>query len=207
MFDSADNKGITNPDFCKYGIRAFPHEAGYDSYLAARVLVRMSAFLATQHHTGSPAPATPTIGDQEASNPVAKKSTPEHDPFRWLLSAETDPRPSFPVSYARAKDPDNLIDLGPDDPMPPQQASRATQGDTPTQREEAETLIDFDDIPDSPVKCEEGADTLVQHEGKARSQIANSIPEWGSTFWQQYGNMLRVYGTEEGELKLGPFEA
>jgi hypothetical protein len=168
----------------------------------------MSAFLATQYQTGNPAPATPTIENHEPPEPVAKKITPEHDPFRWLLSAGNDPRPSFPVSYSRAEDPGNLIDLGPDDPMPPQQASRAGQGDTPTQHEEGgETLIDLDDIPDFPVKREERADTLVQHERTAGSQIANSIPEWGSTFWQQYGNMLRVYGTEEGELKLGPFEA
>lgn len=182
------------------------HEAGFDSYLTAKVVICLSAKLeaAGQYvdqkiDNGSEEEANKTTPGNVGSSslttfvfpsepqPTGKKKNPESSDsaFEAVPPSTTTTMPPDPSSSKRKRPPASLA-----------------AGRTPFSH-----ATKFDVLGDLQSDDDLASPSLPQTRGKARaSEVAlpraPMMPPFDSDFWNVYGNKLRVNGTAEGICRL-----
>jgi poly(A)-specific ribonuclease len=195
----------THEEHKKYVGEEMYHEAGYDSYLTARVAILLSAKLEAK---GTYVP------ESGVNTPVT--GTPN-------AKAHSTPKRGMNVN-------DNSAHLPPLDPPPPTSRfgtrnlfEALLDHNTPTQDIDI-TGSSFSLNPNArpfPIAAKgDGAASTPTHsrntskdETKGRRKhgeelkIDDMMPPFSSDFWRVYANKLRVFGTVEGLLDLDPVKA
>jgi len=187
----------THPHHTKYTLHKSAHEAGYDSFLTARVLIRLSAKLDSNGHYQANAPnrmakeayftasggGGVSVAHQRANHPSKSKATGPLEDERVSTSSDDGSdlsRPNPQTSYGRrqhkeAKKPTKFSHAGRYD------ALEGLDGESPES------------------SVSEGSPT------KATDTQADEIlamPTFDDDFWSWYRNKLRVNGTVEGVCSM-----
>lgn len=186
---------VTHPAHPKYHDQARFHEAGYDSLLTATILLRLAAKV--------------DAGRQQQQDSDSDKS------FKTALSQQTSPHrgQSSPQELVAVK---QKPSTGKRTKTKGQKANSnpapSTRFHTPNMFERL-SLEDQDasssdeerpDIGETAWQDEidwPGSNGWVPIEMRERKPM-EIIPAWNSDFWQEFGNTLRVYGTQEAVLKV-----
>ncbi|MCJ1473203.1 hypothetical protein MMC13_001854 [Lambiella insularis] len=195
--------GITlHKDHAKYNEVAIAHEAGYDAFVTAQVLIRLSAKLEAagryidsegeEHRSAGEVSVLPTRTDGVAT------ADNEQEP----LTAVRDSEKKKIKGKGKEKEKTLFSHAGRYDVL--QGASGNNEEDEEEHFEDvhaenttANILVGAPVtnewiVRDSPPKVLRGA-------GSTPSRL---MPPWGSDFWNVYGNKLRVNGTREGVCRL-----
>jgi poly(A)-specific ribonuclease len=223
---------VTHPDHSKYQEKEAFHEAGYDSLLTATIMIRLAAKLGVQCEKDNPGsiatskpPADLSNGDvqdfvrdgrEKVHKPVP---LPPVDSLNGNGDAHVTGRQKRKQKKkAKSKETtehrfqtknmfDNLreLDLNPE---------QATEPSTP----DSEPAMDFDDAEaastwEEPPAADAGSwenDIFVQDKSgwvpieQSERHAMEIIPKLDSdsVFWKEFGNTLRVFGTQEAVLKI-----
>ena len=179
----------TNPEHDKYANDARAHEAGFDSFLTAKVLIRLSAKLeAAGHYVDEN--GFPTSEDDEYT--TASEDADAASP------GDEDDSGNQDISLAvAALDKATLSTAGPGNIK-----TKAGPGVAP--RTAVSHPNAFDLLADAP--AEEGplpvslrtAKVSGKKKAKKAKEKFTMMPPFSSHFWTVYGNKLRVNGTVEG---------
>ncbi|KAL8704638.1 MAG: hypothetical protein Q9201_002224 [Fulgogasparrea decipioides] len=178
-----------HPDHSKYKLAKPSHEAGFDSYLTARILVRLSTMLESsgiyvddEDDYYTPPENQSSSGDSDGVSLDAYRVSAQ------LRSNDTDPRKSRRQSGSASgskRSPlshDTVFDLLgdiPSDEDPIKLARRAKNK-----------------------KPSASFEPAVQSNTKG-PDVGGRMPAWDSDFWNVYGNKLRVNGTIEQVCHVG----
>ncbi|MCJ1389378.1 hypothetical protein MMC18_002235 [Xylographa bjoerkii] len=218
-------------DHSKYSDLSIAHEAGYDSFMTARVVIRLSAKLeAAGHYVGSDDEGwhTPaegggvlidiTNGSSPQRSEARRQPTPSNHFIHYDPSAQATPlRTEAPTMATTIRTP------------PITKPKRARNPPVKT-RTPFSHIGMFDALDDAPADDEDSVDLEdreVLSSSEAIPPIANFMdgwntppppapkvvdaseqpasrlmPPWDSDFWNVYGNKLRVNGTVEGVCDL-----
>ncbi|KAH4202979.1 hypothetical protein HBI49_140010 [Parastagonospora nodorum] len=214
---------VTHTDHSKYQEKEAFHEAGYDSLLTATIMIRLAAKLGAEHEKKHPSNIAPltngaknTNGDLEdfirdgrekAQKPVALPPLADISAVTGRQKRKQKKKvKSKEATDRRAKTKnmfDNLRDLSLD--------PEADEAASP----ESEPAIDFEDA--EAWKGEPAAEAgswenelFVQDKSgwvpieQSERHVMEMIPklDGDSAFWKEFGNTLRVFGTQEAVLKI-----
>lgn len=190
-----------HPEHSNYAIAKPAHEAGFDSYLTAKVLVRLSTVLEKSGlHL---AESSQTFNDGETYFTPPEGRSPERSPLKEdrggvALTASAIParlsssEESFTSSQAQST-------YTPSSDRSP--FSHATVfdllGDIPPD-EDLATLSLQPQKTDRPVSAKQ-----AKRNRRVEAEKGKRMPGWESSFWETYGNKLRVNGTLEGVCDVG----
>lgn len=181
IYHRTNDRVETHFDHPKYGTLFAPHEAGYDSFLTAKVLIRLSTQLEAAG-TYMNEQASPNSSDDEDYETAPEDAAP---PPAQLSSRGNKPKrktkkPMERSAFSHATRFDVLGDLSSDEETMVEQPSVAPRGGfgraTPMVRE-----------PPQP---------------EPQPKRDDMMPPFHSDFWRVYGNKLRVFGTVEGVCDL-----
>ncbi|KAI4253718.1 MAG: hypothetical protein LQ352_003516 [Teloschistes flavicans] len=177
-----------HPEHPKYSAAKPSHEAGYDSYLTARVLIRLASKLESSgmyindndesYHTPpenqSPGDANGgVLLDNDGFSPLSHSNGTSSTKSRTQSSSTSASKPS-PFSHP------TVFDL---------------LGDIPS---------DEDPTALSPKEHDRSSSNMQVDPSKGNSyEIGGRMPAWDSGFWSVYGNKLRVVGTIEQMCPVG----
>lgn len=186
-----------HPEHVKYSTAKPAHEAGYDSYLTAKVLIRLTAKL------DPAAPATPAGenslpiklnsdvgGDRATDDHANSDSSSEGVPLPTKAPNQPNGISNFPAPKSKRKSKGQ---------PPPTPFSHATKfGILADESSSDENLIDlgFEGL---------GFQKSPKSKGAKRGtskQPTRMMPPFQSDFWTVYANKLRVNGTVEGVCHL-----
>lgn len=172
----------THPDHGKYSTLFAPHEAGYDSFLTAKVLIRLSAQLE----------ATGTYLDDQAPPDSSDDDTYETAPEDTWIEPVKKPKSQGKKPKRKTKK-----------PMERSAFSHATMfdllGDLAS---DEETMVEPPSV--APMGGSGSAKPVVEKpsQPELESKRDDMMPPFHSDFWKVYGNKLRVFGTVEGFCDL-----
>ena len=181
------------------------HEAGFDSFITAKVFLRLVAKLNLQTtSTGEVVPNSdiPQSQRTDTSRRSCEKSDYKQD--RKEVSDAGNSKLLFPDSdrgdatnkYASK----NMFDCLSDSDMEaasnmvenPASTSNTVRPETVKSLRDGVETLTVDDV-----EAEEPSPPTIQHSSYL-------MPKWDMDFWQQYKNKLRVFGTTEEVCELGP---
>ncbi|KZM21260.1 Poly(A)-specific ribonuclease [Ascochyta rabiei] len=191
---------VTHEEHGKYNDMEAFHEAGYDSLLTATIMLRLAAKLGSERKTDEPRPPL----QREASEGGIRLPTPADDfiidgrekiqhPVRVPPTSATNGKKKRSKSKKAAATTkfetknlfDNLKALSMDD-----QTSSSDEEAEPTANGHwADEVFVQDKTGWVPVK-------------KMTRQKLELIPPFDDAFWATFGNKLRVFGTEEREMRI-----
>ena len=220
----------THFDHPKYNTLFAPHEAGYDAFLTAKVLIRLSAELeAAGTYVKEQAP--PNSSDDEeyetapeesgVSTDVAQKLR-ESTPAKKTRNAEA-LTPSEADVVHQGVSLDKAMTKPAQTPSPrakklKRKTKKATPVESPMERSAFSHATRFDLLGDLPSDEEqiieppyvalrggsEGAKPVAEAPflPEFETRRKNMMPPFQSDFWRVYGNKLRVFGTVENVCDL-----
>jgi poly(A)-specific ribonuclease len=215
---------VTHPDHGKYQDTEAFHEAGYDSLLTATIMIRLAAKLGLQRQKDS-TPAKPEVaqmanGDADDFIRDGREKVEKPVPLPPVDSPEDEAKvtgrqkrrknrkkgtPSKEVEehlFQTKNIFDNLRDLkiNPEDAdeSPTEDAIDFEQVETPATGEEKQAgkAGSWEDEPH--VQDKTGWVPIEQSSRHAMELI----PKFDSEFWSEFGNTLRVFGTQEAVHKI-----
>ncbi|KAF4553395.1 CAF1 family ribonuclease-like protein [Elsinoe fawcettii] len=206
----------THKDFTKYDDYVAHHEAGYDSLLTAKIAIRLSAKLEADRR---PMEATEDAHGAEAGSSedegggVAVDGAQES---KSALGAVMDTVKSKIVVPIK----DTITSSRPQKkPAETKQSSRfahatafdGLQEDNSKDDDLKDDVVQFDDLPgqdnapDTWAQAPSDPDLTEQNwYAEPRYIPRRLMPRWTADFWQEYGNRLRVFGTQESICVLSP---
>lgn len=181
----------------KYEFETFAHEAGFDSYLTAQVLIRLSTKLDSSGFFLEETKDALLEDDEDYFTPPEERSL-EEGSGGSLLDIDL-----LPAQLLKADDHPTHSRVRPSNVSAPARSafSHATSfdllGDIPLE----EDLITLSLQPE---KTERLMSRKQQKRmKKAANEIGRRMPAWESPFWTIYGNKLCVNGTVEGVCDVG----
>lgn len=195
-------------DHCKYHDMAVAHEAGYDAFITAKILIRLSAKLEAHGlYIDSDDEGWHTPGEDGSvlssrSNGVsvtARVPIPVEDPFITKRKKNTEVvRENTLFSHAGRFD---LLHESTGDTEEEDEAD--DEAESHFEDVHAENLRDNGRV-GAPAIDEWSTMTSAPRKVAANTEKAPSrlMPPWDSDFWNVYGNKLRVNGTVEGVCHL-----
>ena len=202
----------THPDHGKYIDTTPAHEAGFDSFLTAKVLIRLSAKLEAAGHyvdeNGIPSSdedeeyaTAPEDGGVSLDNATASS---EPDP---TLSSDASDSSTQGVSLAIAALDAATISQTQTKPKKPKAVKlNRNKPASQTSFSHRNTFDLLDDIPTDKDLLPAGLqpkNTLGGKKGKKnKNKKFTTMPSFESHFWMVYGNKLRVNGTAEGVCNM-----
>ncbi|KAF1830880.1 CAF1-domain-containing protein [Decorospora gaudefroyi] len=222
---------ITHADYSKYQDTEAFHEAGYDSLLTATIMIRLAAKLGTERKVDIPAPLScASSSSGQASFKSAKSTAAEEvqDFFNDGREKVKQPVPLPPVEQPRiekgnkkrrakrapkkSKQTDqrrfettNIFD------SLRQLSLNAESGSPSSPEEEPPAQATWDgDMADASGSWEN--DVYVSDRTgwvdieQVQREPMELIPAFRSPFWKEFGNTLRVFGTEEAVLKIANWD-
>ncbi|KAI9675334.1 MAG: Mitochondrial beta-keto-acyl synthase [Caeruleum heppii] len=218
----------THSHHLKYAQQGAAHEAGYDSFLTAEVLVRLSAKLevAGEHRPGGPVAVGPEDNEPALQNggvplnlmdtdvPTGKENTrlavhrsnPSNSSLGGGVPLFEDNKTNGTLIDAahtgrrrrKRKNRKRPIKSG----AVHSAFSHAGMFDTLLELEgedEGHEEEEVEEEEELDTSAVEGAsDAIVDEVSPAREADMTMMPRFGSDFWTVYGNRLRVFGTQEG---------
>ncbi|KAL8941848.1 MAG: hypothetical protein Q9211_001656 [Gyalolechia sp. 1 TL-2023] len=192
-----------HPQHSKYEFEKFAHEAGFDSYLTAQVLIRLSATLDSSGlHLDENKDGLLDNDEESYFTPPEERSPEERSPAEGgdgvLLDFE-----ALPVHLSISTDKSSHSRIEPSYiPASTRSAfSHATAfdllGDIPLDEDPVTLTLQPEKTAVQRSKKQE------KRKKKADKEIDRRMPAWESPFWAAYGNKLRVNGTVEGVCDVG----
>ncbi|KAL8653242.1 MAG: hypothetical protein Q9226_003925 [Calogaya cf. arnoldii] len=174
-----------HPGHIKYAAADSTHEAGFDSFLTARLLLRSSVSIEASGRYAEELPSpvedafyTPPEG--EGDDLIDFKDATEQLEQIDKISSESSSRPSSSVATSRT----NFSHITKFDLL----------GDL------ADEIDPFTLRPKTPGVVNE---PKPEPEPKIDNETGRRLPAWENDFWKVYGNKLQVNGTLEGVCDLG----
>ncbi|KAL8990477.1 MAG: hypothetical protein Q9177_000871 [Variospora cf. flavescens] len=190
-----------HPEHSNYAIAKPAHEAGFDSYLTAKVLVRLSTILEKSGlHL---AESSQTFNDGETYFTPPEGRSPERSPLKEdrggvALTGSAIPArlSSSEESFTNSQAQSTYTPSSDRSPF-----SHATVfdllGDIPPD-EDLATLSLQPQKTDRPVSAKQ-----AKRNRRVEAEKGKRMPGWENSFWETYGNKLRVNGTLEGVCDVG----
>ncbi|KAL8906037.1 MAG: hypothetical protein Q9207_002267 [Kuettlingeria erythrocarpa] len=190
-----------HPEHPKYALAKPAHEAGFDSYLTAKVLIRLSGTLeksgwyldekgksiADNEDYYTPdeghSPERRSSGESSGGVSIYASSVPKN----VAASGETSKSSSAQSKYTPTTDRSTFANPTVFDLL----------GDIPADDDLA-TLTLQPQQSDQPVSKKQ-----AKRDKRAQAEMGKRMPAWESSFWDVYGNKLRVNGTAEGVCDVG----
>lgn len=191
-----------HPEHPNYAAAKPAHEAGFDSYLTAKVLLRLSTslektglYLEEKHKS---------FDDDEKYFTPAEGRSPERRSLEEEGSGgvplDVNTTPALPT----VSDESSKASSDQSKHTPPSERSTFANptvydllGDLPPD-EDLATLTLQPQKTDHPVSKK-----LAKWNKKTKAEKGKRMPAWESSFWEVYGNKLRVNGTVEGVCDVG----
>jgi poly(A)-specific ribonuclease len=188
----------------KYNTSRPSHEAGYDSLVTARVLIRQAARLysldswtsSDEEQFFTPPDNLSVLAPRPAyylkADPILNHSGPPLG-TQTLPLRQTSNAPQPKSKFATVNSYDLLGNSGTPSSSSDESRSRTAPVPVPlrSQQHVEQNILDF-------MPADQGvASTVEMVDG-----ICAYIPDWNNEFWNIFGNKLRVNGTEEGVLEL-----
>ncbi|KAI4205563.1 MAG: hypothetical protein LQ350_000342 [Teloschistes chrysophthalmus] len=180
-----------HPEHPKYAAAKPSHEAGYDSYLTARVLIRLASKLESSgmyisddeesYHTPPEAQSSEDMNGgvllvTDGSSPVLHSKGTSSTMSRQSSATSTSTSASKPTPFSHPTKFDLLGDISSDE----------------------------DSVALSPKEQDRSSLVKQADPSKGNSyEIGGRMPAWDSGFWNVYGNKLRVVGTLEQMCPVG----
>ncbi|KAL8636251.1 MAG: hypothetical protein Q9228_006332 [Teloschistes exilis] len=176
-----------HPEHPKYAAAKPSHEAGYDSYLTARILIRLASKLESSGMY---------ISDDEDSYHTPPEAQSSEDTNGGVLLHSDG---SSPVLHST--DTTSTMSLQSSSTS----ASKPTAFSHPTKFDLlGDISADEDPVASSPKKQDLSLSSKQDDPSKGNSyEIGGRMPAWDSGFWNVYGNKLRVVGTLEQMCPVG----
>ncbi|KAI4178742.1 MAG: hypothetical protein L6R41_008241 [Letrouitia leprolyta] len=182
----------------KYELEKFAHEAGFDSYLTAQILIRLST---TLDSSGFPLDKTEDglLDSDESYFTPPEGCSPEEGCGGPLLDID-----ALPAQVLKAEDHSRHSHVQPNNVSAPTRSafSHATTfdllGDIPLEEEDLITLTLQPEKTKRPMSRKQ-----EKRMRKAANEFGRRMPAWESHFWTVYGNKLCVNGTTEGVCDVG----
>ncbi|KAL8728007.1 MAG: hypothetical protein Q9166_005678 [cf. Caloplaca sp. 2 TL-2023] len=157
------------------------HEAGFDSYVTARLFLRLAVDLETSgkyieelNEAFYTPPEMGTLVDYEG---LAEQLQAIEETSSKSSSQPSSNRASGRTMFSHA----TKFDLLEDDGLP----------------------VDGDTIFARPLEAKKKLEPKAELKDEVDNETGKRLPAWDSDFWKVYGNKVRVYGTVEGVCKLG----
>ncbi|KAI4935048.1 uncharacterized protein J4E92_002334 [Alternaria infectoria] len=215
---------VTHADHPKYQETEAFHEAGYDSLLTATIMIRLAAKLGAERGEQVPAPL-PSRSSNKAKGVLAEdvqdflKDGREKVDLPVPLPPVEQPQPKK-TKKQRAKarkkearqqqfETKNLFDTL--KALSPDAESSSTEDDGEVKLPEDSELAKWDEQVQDVAGSWEN-DVYVQDKTgwvpleQVKRQPMELIPAFDSKFWNEFGNTLRVFGTQEAVLKIAEWE-
>jgi poly(A)-specific ribonuclease len=179
---------VNHPDHLKYVSAEIGHEAGYDSLMTAKVLLRLAHKIGLEK--------TPQDMTREAHPLKSYQHRPKGSSEMEVFPIPGTPSSDLDTSMEKSGWGDIQLDL-------------SIGGGVKLASDSDETISgDMKDC--QSVQGEEGADCYREEATKGNVPAVDGttishpwIPSFSSSFWESYGNTLRVFGTQEEVMKLG----
>lgn len=209
----------THPEHPKYTYATAIHEAGFDSFLTAKVLIRLSAKLeaAGQYIDVY----TPAVVEKETSTAV---SSPDEggvalgNPSPPLTSASGNKISKFTIQVLKMNPHRGRVGISPLTSSIGKRKAKKSQVHVKLKQNTStfshpgmfDVLGDCSSNDEHEPTSEESALGLQELKERVPMElssapmkvISNLMPSWDSDFWNVYGNKLRVNGTVEGICDL-----
>ena len=218
---------ITHADHPKYQETEKFHEAGYDSLLTATIMIKLAAKLGAERGEKVPAPlAGRPLTLNKANGVLQSEDVPDF--VKDGREKVEEPVPLPPVEQpksrktkgqkAKAKKKEakerrfetkNIFDTL--KTLDPETEMSSTEEDEDAKLPENGISAKWDEQTQEVVGSWED-DVYVQDETRwvpleqMKRQSMELIPAFDSKFWDEFGNTLRVFGTEEAVLKIADWE-
>ncbi|USP77590.1 uncharacterized protein yc1106_04864 [Curvularia clavata] len=213
---------ITHPDHPKYqDIEAF-HEAGYDSLLTATIMIKLAARLGVERgekilppllklsanisngHIGA-APSEDVQdfikdGREKVQKPVPLPPVQSPQPKKQQKKSKQATKNAEPQRFQTK----NVFDALSEMSLNPDGSSSSTDDDeqSPIQNKENTTHSTWNDQANQATGSNTAWTPLEQMERRPMELI----PHFDSKFWSEFGNTLRVFGTEEAVWRIAGWE-
>ncbi|KAF2218909.1 ribonuclease H-like domain-containing protein [Elsinoe ampelina] len=209
----------THGNFVKYDDYAAHHEAGYDSMLTAKVAIKLSSKLEADRTpvegpNGLDAGSSEDDGpggvavdaDQESKSTLGsvlqtvktKIVVPIKETMTASKSSKKTPTTNQPSRFAHATAFDGLQEDDAKD-TPAEEDPVVQFDDLPTATDQDDALETWDQGPVDPdLQDQNWTDEIMKWVPR------RLMPRWTAEFWQEYGNRLRVFGTQESLCVLAP---
>lgn len=205
--------------YTKYVDEEMYHEAGYDSFLTARVMILLSSQLERKGQY---------LPDDRIPDSSPKFHRHKHkDSVAVSMNATSPPAASSPSkSFSKVQEPTSYTSQ-PQNKQGPGSAKITSRFATKTLFEALASAVDDENNNDEEVEIhgsavvgssfaldpsarpfpitDSGSHTAEQEETQAEQDAF--MPPFTSDFWRVYANKLRVFGTVEGMLDLDPYRA
>lgn len=174
MYDIKLTVAGVHPHYGKYNAQEVAHEAGYDSLLTAKIFIKLSYQLREGGASKLPGALAPTYGHQQV-------------PF--VVSGPTS-QPDVPAPYWN-------VNSTPHMPGPSGNPMYGYQNST------YGLCTQFGGLQVCSANAYGHRTPLQTSSYEMPANRGESIPPLGREFWKNYGNKLRVFGTEERVCDMG----
>ncbi|KAL9039037.1 MAG: hypothetical protein Q9214_005039 [Letrouitia sp. 1 TL-2023] len=177
-----------HPEHLEYGQANLLHVAGFDSFLTAKILIRLSAKLESAGHSVD-----------ENKKPIKKDELLHHSPKKKAPKGERELLDVSNQSQSKIKDPEG-------------DSKKHSAASPPTAHSRFSHPTKFDllgDIPsdEDPTSLLLRSHSSVDRESQAPVPTTTTLmPPFNSAFWNIYGNKLRVNGTLEQFCSLSSID-
>lgn len=204
---------VTHSAHPKYHDEEKFHEAGFDSLLTATILLRLAAKLDAERQspksdsdsdesfkfTASSLGTDDTPHTKESKQPhqeliavkEPKSSGVAKSKSKTKAQQNSTPAPLAPSTRFNTRNPFEQLSLNDQDPSSSDAEDEDALGTTTL------SWQDSVELPDS--------SNWVPIETRQREPM-EMIPAWDADFWSEFGNTLRVYGTQEGVIKIAEWK-
>ncbi len=203
----------THPDHGKYTNNTPAHEAGFDSFLTAKVLIRLSAKLEAagqyvdENGTTKSDDEAYWTAPEEAGVPTDDMLEPSNAKF----VRKPDPSDSTNQSDSLAIAALNAVTISESQTKPQKPKAKANRKvSLPTAFSHQNAFDLLGDIPTdenplhSSLRPEKSSEGKKAKKAKELKKNFTMMPAFDSHFWMVYGNKLRVNGTAEGICRMKP---
>jgi poly(A)-specific ribonuclease len=215
---------VTHPDHSKYQEHEAFHEAGYDSLLTATIMIRLAAKLGAQQEkqsnplTGVTKASTPPLPDdntqifirdgrEKVHKPVPLPPIQAPEPLTGRQKRRQNRKKHKPTPEARAHTKNIFESLREMRLDPDANADANDTADADASSPPESPTLNFDDTQDAPAGSWAN-DIFVQDKSgwvpleQSSRRAMELMPAFDAPLWREFGNTLRVFGTEEGVLKI-----
>lgn len=214
---------VTDADHSKYQEKVAFHEAGYDSLLTATIMIRLAAKLGSQREKPTiqqvaTSPKNGALQDfirdgrEKVQQPVPippVESEPQLSGRQNRRQKKKSKKPTCKETQARHAASKNIFDTLREMRLNPEEAAGSSSSIT------SEPVMDFDTVEsstwDEQPTAKPGSwadDVYVQDKTgwvpieKSERKAMELMPAFDNDFWGEFGNTLRVFGTQEGVFKI-----
>jgi poly(A)-specific ribonuclease len=218
---------VLHDDHQKYSEGGQLHEAGYDSYLTAKILIKLSTHLRQsgghqdwdeQYSTTDEEYFTPSEGEEESVSSIKKSGAGSPIPPKKLQYLQNGSHVPHITSLDGVSDTISLMSF--DNPLSKPKAVPEVTSNGKGILPSVAHATNFDALKDlteevlTPKKkgprrrqgrAKSAQRSLIDEHPVSRTGLNDGLmPQFGDPFWKVYGNKLRVFGTVEGVCNLNP---